>query len=183
MQLSNAKGHEPARQVAAHVIRPVSPSDEDSVQQFIRELSPASRHSRFMMAIRELPADILDRFVHPASGREAALVATSPDGDIVGLAQYVADEKGDGCEVALVVSDTRQRQGLGAKLLTALASVASENAIRHLHADVLADNYAMRALAQKVGCEVRVNPETTSLVEISRTIQYRPGASAVAIYQ
>ncbi len=153
------------------MIRAISPADENGLKQFIRELSAASRYSRFMRALRELPADMLDRFVHPAPGREAVLVATSPDGGIVGLAQYVADEKGDGCEVALVVGDARQRKGLGTRLLSALARVASENAIRHLHADVLADNYAMRALARKVGCDVRISPAAPYLVQISRTIQ------------
>jgi len=183
MLLSGTATHERARPVEPHEIRAISPADESGLQQFIRELSPASRYSRFMRALRELPADMLDRFVHPAPGREAVLVATSPDGGIVGIAQYVADEKGDGCEVALVVSDARQRKGLGTRLLGALARVASENAIGHLHADVLADNYAMRALARKVGCEARLNPQAAFLVQISGTIPLRHWATNEVCYQ
>ena len=103
-------------------------TDEAGLQQFVHNLSPDSRYSsfmmairsRFMMAIRELPEDMLDRFAHPEPGREVVQVASSPDGDIIGLAQYVADESGDGCEVAIVVADAWQRMGLGTDLLAAL---------------------------------------------------------------
>ena len=161
MRLSRARDSALARPAAAHIIRPILSEDEFELQQFVRGLSPASRHARFMRAMRELPEETLDRFVHPAPGREAALVATSPVSGIVGLAQYVADETGDGCEVALVVTDAWQRQGLGTELLNAVVNVASEDSIRYFHADVLADNYAMRALARKVGCDVNINSEAS----------------------
>ncbi len=160
-----------ARRAPLGVIRPISAWDGFELQQFVRDLSPASRYSRFMMAMRELPEEMLDRFLFPAPGREAVLVATSAHDDIVGMAQFAADHDGDGCEVALVVSDAWQRQGLGTRLLTSLATVAVENSLRHLHADVLADNYAMRALARKIGCQVKVNPQAHFLVQISRTLE------------
>jgi acetyltransferase len=124
-----------------------------------------------MAALRELPAHMLDRFLHPIPGREAVLVARSARDGIIGLAQYVADESGGGCEVALVVSDAWQRQGLGTEMLDALANVASDNGIANLHADVLADNYPMRALARKAGCTARLSRETPFIVQISRSIR------------
>jgi acetyltransferase len=183
MRLSHVRAFAPGRSAAAHVIRPIGPEDESDLQQFVRDLSPASRHARFMVAMRELPEYMLDRFVHPQPGREAVLVATSPVSGIVGLVQYVADETGDGCEVALVVTDAWQRKGLGTELLNTVANVASENSIAYFHADVLADNYPMRALARKVGCEVRVNPEAHYLVEISKAIKSRADETGVVIYQ
>lgn len=154
-----------------HFVRPIASADKAALQQFIRELSPSSRYARFMAALRELPERMLDRFLHPESGREAVLVANSMHDDIVGLAQYVADGSGDGCEVALVVSDDWQHQGLGTEMLNALVNVASENAIGHFHADVLADNYPMRALARKAGWDVRQSRESPFIVEISRSIR------------
>ena len=124
-----------------------------------------------MAALRELPRHMLDRLLNPIAGREAVLVANSTVDGIVGLAQYVADESGRGCEIALVISDAWQHQGLGTEMLNALVNVASENAIGHFHADVLADNYPMRALARKTGCDVRILREAPFLVQISRSIQ------------
>ncbi|MBI3526722.1 MAG: GNAT family N-acetyltransferase [Betaproteobacteria bacterium] len=160
-----------ARNAAVPIIRPILRADESDLQRFIRNLSPASRYLRFMRAVRELPEEILSRFANPEPGREAALVASSPFVGIIGLAQYVADKEGDGCEVAIVVSDAWQRQGLGSDLLTALMVVARCDEIGHAHADVFADNHAMRALARKLGCELRTNPESPFLVRIFKTLE------------
>ena len=152
------------------IVRPILAADEPDLQQFIRDLSAQSRYLRFMRAIRELPEETLSKFSRPKPGREAVMVARSASAGVVGLAQYVADEEGDGCEVAIVVGDAWQRQGVGTALLTALVAVARSNAIEHIHADVFADNHAMRALARKLGCEVRANSETAFLVTISKSV-------------
>lgn len=171
--MSFAAAIAPARATAAPMIRPIRAADASALQRFIRGLSPASRYARFMMGIRELPRNMLERFANPLPAREAVLVAQSPASGIIGLVQYVADEGGNGCEVALVVTDAWQRQGLGTRLLEAMTTVAGEHGIGHFHADVLADNYPMRALACKVGCEVRVDPRAAYMVRISRTINSR----------
>ena len=158
--------------VADVAVRPIRAWDAAGLQFFVRHLSLASRYSRFMMAIRELPDDMLDKFVHPLPGREAAIVASSPADGVVGLAQYVADETGDGCEFAIVVDDAFHRLGLGTSLLTALMAVAGENGVRHVHADVLADNRAMLALARKPGCDVRTNMQAPTLAKISRRLDW-----------
>jgi acetyltransferase len=173
MRVSLATAFAPARAAAAPMIRPIRPADASALRRFIRGLSPASRYARFMMGIRELPQSMLERFVNPLPVREAVLMARSPVDGIIGLVQYVADESGDGCEVALVVTDAWQRQGLGTRLLEAVTTIAGEQGIRHFHADVLADNYPMRALARKVGCEVSVDPRAAYMVRISRTIKSR----------
>ena len=136
-----------------------------------------------MVVIRELPQDMLDRFVNPLAAREAVLVAHSLADGIVGMVQYVADDSGGGCEVALVVTDTWHRQGLGTQLLHTVTNVASAHAIGHFHADVLADNYPMRALARKVGCDVSVDPQAGYMVRISRTIKSTAHESEGVIYQ
>ncbi|HVY07177.1 MAG TPA: GNAT family N-acetyltransferase [Burkholderiales bacterium] len=160
-------------------IRAISPWDGFDLQQFIRDLSPESRYSRFMMGIRELPDYVLEHFVHPDPDKEAVLVATSPSYDLIGLAQYIADETGDGAEIALVVADAWQRKGLGRKLLSDLIDVAADNGVVRIHADVLADNFQMRGLARKLGFSVRVKSGAPFLAEISRNVAGRKSASPV----
>ena len=171
MQLSRSTVLPLRSHAPAHFIRPISSGDGEALQRFIRELSQASRYTRFMSALRELPGHMLDRFLHPAPGREAVLVADSATEGIVGLAQYVTDESAEGCEVALVISDAWQRRGLGTEMLNTLMDVAGENAIRYFHAEVLADNYPMRALARKTGCDVRIAQAAPFLVEIRRNLE------------
>jgi len=170
MQLSARRIDASPLASATHLIRPVRHDDEIGLQHFIRNLSAASRYARFMMAIRELPDYMLARFIHPLPETEAVLVATSPFGRITGLGQYVRDDSGNGCEVAVVVGDVWQRQGLGTRLLQAVLNIARDSGLTHFHAQVLADNYPMRALARKLGCETRMNAQAGFLAQISATI-------------
>jgi acetyltransferase len=166
-----------AANAAVPIVRPILPADQAGLQRFIRNLSPASRYLRFMMAIRELPEDMLSRFANPERDRSAALVASAQSAGIIGLAQYVADEAGDGCEVAIVVGDAWQRRGLGFRLLRELLDIAVDSGIRHAHADVLADNHGMRALARNLGCELRTNREAPFLLRISKTLGLPHGSA------
>jgi len=149
-------------------IRGVTSTDAADIQRFIRNLSPSSRYLRFLMAIRELPQEMLHRFTHPAKDREFVLVASTTGAGIVGMTQYVVDDDAAGCELAIVVGDAWQRQGLGCRLLQMLSRIAACNGIRYGHADVLADNHAMRSLAGKFGCEIRTNMQAPFLLKIRK---------------
>lgn len=160
-------------------IRDVRPDDEGAVARFVQGLSPASRYFRFMMGMRELSADALHRFTRPAAGLEAVLAATPGTslGRIIGLAQFVIDDGGEDAEFALVIDDAWQRQGLGTRMLTELALHAARHGVTRIHADVLADNHAMRRLAEKTGCELRPNPSAPWVLELSarlRTASLQP---------
>jgi len=160
------------RDGAAASIRPVSAADAPRLQRFIRGLSPASRYLRFLMAMQELPADLLHRFTHPQPGYESVLVAMLGASDtIIGMTQYVLDDDGAGCEFAIVVGDAWQRQGVGERLLRLLMRTAASQGARYGHADVLADNLAMRSLAAKIGCEIRTNSTAPFLVELRKQFE------------
>ena len=155
---------------AAAVIRRVEAGDAQALQQFFRDLSPASRYRRFLRAIRELPEDMLARFTHPGPAGEAVLIASLPHSRtrIIGVAQYAGT--GESSEIAVVVGDAWQRQGLGYHLLAELMNVAVEAGIERIHADVFADNQAMRRLASKLGCRIRTNPLAPFLVQMTKTL-------------
>jgi acetyltransferase len=154
----------------AAVIRRVRAGDAQALQQFFRDLSPASRYRRFLRAIRELPEDMLALFTHPDPAGEAVLIASLPHSRtrIIGMAQYAGT--GESSEIAVVVGDAWQRQGLGYQLLAALMNVAVEAGIERIHADVFADNQAMRRLGSKLGCRIRTNPLAPFLVSMTKTL-------------
>ncbi len=158
------------RDGSAVVIRRVGTDDAQALQQFFRDLSPASRYRRFLRGIRELPEDMLSRFTDPDPAGEAVLVASPPHSPtrIIGMAQYAGTDESS--EIAVVVSDAWQRQRLGYHLLAALLNVAVEAGIERIHADVFADNQAMRRLASKLGCRIRTNPLAPFLVQMTRTL-------------
>lgn len=160
-------------------IRDATAADAAEVRRFMDHLSPSSRYLRFLMAIREFPEEMLRRLTHPAEDHEVVLVASTATAGIVGITQYVVDENEEGCEFAIVIADAWQRQGLGSHMLQALYRVATDNGIRYGHADVLADNYAMRSLASKLGCEIRTNAKSPFLLGICKRFDGSPAVRSL----
>ena len=169
----------PFHDAAATTIRGIAANDAPAVQRFICNLSAANRYLRFLRPIRELPEDMLYRFTHPAREHEVVLVASTADDGITGMTQYVAEENGTSCELAIVVGDAWQRQGLGYRMLQALSQIATDNGIREGHADVLADNHAMRSLARKLKCEIRTNAQDPLLLRLRKHFAPKGGMPLV----
>ena len=122
--------------------------------------------------IRDLPEDLLARFTHPDPAHEAVLVASlaHAPAQIVCVAQFAASVDTGGSEIAVVVSDAWQRRGLGGHLLHALMNVAMAAGIERLEAEILADNHAMRGLAQNFGFEIGTHPAAGFLVRATKAL-------------
>jgi RimJ/RimL family protein N-acetyltransferase len=73
-----------------------------------------------------------------------ALVENRP----IGIARLVRD--GDTAEVAFAVADEWQGRGVGTILVERLRDDARAAGIRHLRAEVMADNAPARALAERL---------------------------------
>jgi len=161
-------------------IRPVAPGDREPLQQFVRSLAPESRRTRFFSPIRELPDALLDAMTHPVDARESVLVAT--DGNavaprIVAMAQYASSDTGPDCEVAVVVADEVQGQGLGARMMERLVAIARRAGFRRAIGDVLRNNRAMLTLARRSGFEIQRHPGDPDLTRIVRPLEGRAGVA------
>jgi acetyltransferase len=135
-------------------LRPVLPQDAGMLRDFIAGLSAQTRRLRFHGAVKGLTAGWLQQMTCVDFDRHLALVATAFDERgqerIVGEARYVRDAEG-GAEFALVIAEHLHGQGLGATLLRQLNRAADLAGVRWLRGEVLADNQAMRQLAQALG--------------------------------
>ena len=80
-----------------------------------------------------------------------AIAAIDADSEIVGVARY-GRLPGDPstAEIAVVVQDSLQGNGLGTRLLTEIGEKATAAGVRRLVATVLADNRASLALLRRV---------------------------------
>ena len=129
------------------MIRRVARGDARALQQFIRDLSPASRYRRFLTGdpriARGYAGSLYTTRIRRA--KQCWSLRFRRPRNIIGMAQYAGTDDVEGSEIAVVVDDAWQRQGLGYHLLDALINVAVEAGIERIHADVLADNHAMRA--------------------------------------
>jgi acetyltransferase len=154
-----------------YTIRPIRPDDADMLQAFVRSLSQESRYFRFASAIQELPAKMLARYTLIDYDREMALVAVhkdrQPDGEggfvdrerIIGVSRYITNPDQTTCEFSLVVADDFKGQGLGSRLMLAIADFARSKGLQYIEGLVLANNPNMLRLMRGLGYEQREFPE------------------------
>lgn len=151
-----------ARDGRRATVRPVRPADAPLVQQFVRALSPQSRRRRFFGPMRELSPAQLERMTRFDGSNSLGLAAVT-DGDsprIVGIVQHALSEP-PFAELAVVVADDWQRQGLGERLVRMLLAYAAWTGIAAMHGFVAITNQPMLALASKLGfaLEADADPE------------------------
>jgi RimJ/RimL family protein N-acetyltransferase len=131
------------------IIRPITPSDAKKLSDFHETLSDRTIYMRHFAAHPHLSDAELTRFTNVDHIKREAYVAL--DGDaIVGVGRWDSiDEKS--AEVAFVISDQFQHQGLGSVLFSLLAQAATEYGIQEFVAEVLPQNRAMMRLFEVFG--------------------------------
>lgn len=133
-------------------IRPIEPSDKDLVRAFYNELSDRSRRLRFLVPTSEISDEDLAYLTEVDHRRHEAVVAL--DGErMVGAARYVRTPgvQPESAEVAVVVVDDRQNQGIGTALLDDLTQRARENGIVRYTALVSDDNDIVLGALERAG--------------------------------
>jgi RimJ/RimL family protein N-acetyltransferase len=134
-------------------IRQIEPSDEALVRTFYDELSDRSRRLRFLVPTNELSEEDLRYLTDVDHKRHEAMVALDED-RLVGVARYVrAPRDRESAEVAVVVVDDRQGQGIGTTLLDRLTERARENGITRYTALVSEDNEIVIGALERAGAE------------------------------
>ncbi len=137
--------------------REAGPDDFDRYfAEAFEELSAESRHLRFFTAVRELPANVLERLSHADGVINAAIIAFDaaadlpdhPEGKPIGVARWMGNPTGPP-ELSITVIDEYQGLGVGSRLMDALLVLARKRGVRRIVADVLRENTAMRALINR----------------------------------
>jgi len=145
-------------------IRALRPEDRDEYMTAVGRTGPQSLYRRFFGAKRHFTEDEIRFFVNVDFIDHVALVAVAEeDGDpvIVGGGRYVVSGPGKG-ELAFMVIDRYQGQGIGAALMRHLTVIAREAGLRELTAEVLPNNKAMLKVFEKSGLRHSTKQETGS---------------------
>jgi GNAT superfamily N-acetyltransferase len=124
-------------------IRPIEVGDGPRIRAAYARLTPQTKYRRFLAAKPTLSAADIEYLTGADGTNHVALVATPADepGRILAVARFVrlADEPA-AAELAIVVGDPYQGEGLGSELLARLSDAAVARGIERLKATVLADN-------------------------------------------
>jgi GNAT superfamily N-acetyltransferase len=148
-------------------IRPIRMSDMDMERDFIRRLSPESKHFRFLGGVSELPAAELKRLCDVDGDHTMAFVATvrRADGELeIGVSRYAQNAEADVREIAVTVADEWQHKGLGLQLMSPLIEAAKAHGVRQLYSIDLASNTAMASLAHELGMNSVRDPDDSNQI-------------------
>jgi RimJ/RimL family protein N-acetyltransferase len=131
------------------LIRPIAADDKDKLERGLRQLSDESIRKRFLAAKPRFTRAEL-RYLTEVDGiNHIALVAVLEDDpdQLVAVARCVRlPDRVATAEMAIVVGDPWQNQGLGRAMATALADAALAAGIRRFAATMLGDNEPARRL-------------------------------------
>jgi GNAT superfamily N-acetyltransferase len=131
------------------LIRPIRPADRVLLAEGFAHLSPESVRLRFLAPKARLSAKELSYLTEVDGVDHVALVAEDAQrpGEMVAVGRWVrlVDDP-TAAEVAIVVADAHQGQGLGRQLGLALADAARERGVERFTATLLSENAAAHRL-------------------------------------
>ncbi len=151
------------------LIRPIRPEDEPALAKFHEGLSDRSVYLRYfhMEKLSERVAhERLLRKCFIDYDREMALVAESTGADpreILGIGRLTKASGTAQGEVAVLVADDHQKEGIGTELLRHLIGIARDEKLRSLEANLLAENAGMSALGAHFGFISQPSPNASHL--------------------
>ena len=138
------------------LIRPITPDDKVLLARGMEQLSEQSAYQRFLAPKNALTSDEL-RYLTEVDFRDhVAFVAVRPEAPdvLVAVGRWIRlRDDPEVAEIAFVVSDALQRQGLGTLLAETLADAARERGVRRFVATMLPDNLAAHRLFARVAQE------------------------------
>lgn len=158
------------------LLRPVRITDERALQELFYRLSSESIYQRFLHFKKTHPHEEMLALVDPDDEHAVALVAAPANdetGTLIGVARYDVDPATFFADVAFVVDDLWQQQGLGKALFTRLAEIGQERGLAGFSADVLSTNKPMLGVFQASGLPLQIQRDG-SVTQVRLTFAARP---------
>jgi acetyltransferase len=140
-------------------VRPIRPEDEPLMVRFHETLSERSVYLRYFHLLnleQRTTHERLTRICFIDYDREMALVAVhrnpeTGDGEILGVGRLMKIHGTREAEIAVLISDHWQGRGLGRELLSRLLTVAADDRLSFVVADILPDNRGVMRILDKLG--------------------------------
>lgn len=141
------------------IIRPIRPEDEPLMVKFDESLSEESVYLRYAHLVKlssRITHERLSRLCFIDYDREMALVAecqnpSTGEAKIMGIGRLSKSYGTDEVEFSLLIRDEFQHQGLGTELLRQLLSVARQEKMPLVFAEILTDNRSMQRICEQLG--------------------------------
>jgi acetyltransferase len=152
-------------------LRPIRPEDEPLVGKFHETLSDRSVYMRYFSSLSlssRVAHERLVRICFVDYDRVMALVVdhkhkATGQHRILGIGRLIKLHAKNEAEVAILVSDQCQKQGLGLELLRRAVQIARDEKLTSVFAEMLRDNFTVQSIFKKVGFRLRLLADPSSI--------------------
>jgi RimJ/RimL family protein N-acetyltransferase len=173
--------HRRLRDGRPYVVRPIRPEDKALLADGLARTSAQSIHRRFLGPKPRFTAAELRYLTEVDGDAHVAMVAVLADdpAGLIGVGRWVRDAADPtSAEVAIIVADELQGQGLGTELGLVLADAAGLRGVRRFTATMLAENRAAQALFARISARLDTRFDG-AYHEIVAELPRRPAAPAL----
>jgi len=147
------------------LLRPIKPEDEPLWEEMFQNFSEESIRYRFFQIIKDTPHETRVRYCNIDYDREIAIVPELTDKDgkrkILGVVRVGIEPDGKAGEIAFIVADPWQCQGLGTKMVDYAIEIAKDMKLEKLYAIMLPDNFRAVNLMKKMGFTITYMEDNT----------------------
>lgn len=157
------------------LVRPIRPEDEPLLIRFHEALSERSVYLRYFQPLKlsqRTAHERLTRICFIDYDREMALVVehNKEDGnpEIIAIGRLSRLRGTDEGEMAVLVDDRFQHQGMGTELYRHLIEVAREEKLTRVVSTILNENHEMQAICRKLGFELKADFEDGTIQAVLR---------------
>ena len=152
-------------------LRPIRPEDEPLMSKFHETLSDGSVYMRYFSLLSlnsRVAHERLVRICFVDYDRVMALVVDHKDEvtgqhRILGVGRLIKLHTKNEAEIAILVSDECQKQGLGIELLRRTVQIARDEKLGSVSAEVLRDNPSAQRVFKKVGFRLQALADSSSI--------------------
>lgn len=156
---------------AAVTLRPIRPEDEPLMRKFHETLSERSVYMRYFSSLSLSSRVAHERLVRICLVDYDGVMALVVDHKdevsglhrILGVGRLIKLHTKNEAEIAILVSDQYQKQGLGIELLRRTVQIARDEKLSSVSAEMLRDNFTVQRIFKKVGFRVRGVADSSSI--------------------
>jgi RimJ/RimL family protein N-acetyltransferase len=130
-------------------------TDGELLRRLFYRLSAETIYRRFLSPLAR-PEQARPQRLLDLDHRDREAVVAVLDGEIVGVARYFRQTSPEAAEIAVVVADAWQRQGIATRMLASLAELASAVGIERFTATMQADNRPVLRLVHRLDPEAKL---------------------------
>jgi acetyltransferase len=151
-------------------IRPIVPEDEELIRRFHKDLSEETIRQRYLKVLHYDTLTLHERLIRICFNdydRDIALVVTLKNGskeEIIGVARLTKIIGTSEGVFAIIIKDQWQNKGLGTKLLQEMITIATNEKLEVLSAQMLPENEHMQKMCKKMGFIMHPDKDTGYIV-------------------